>query len=239
MREAILCPKRGHFFMSSYDLTRLFISVTLVFIIVIFAVVKFWPKNNRITTKFITKTAIFTALSIILYTVPYLKFPVGFFPSFLELHFDEVPALIAGFAYGPLSGFFVILVKTIVKLPLTNTAGVGELADFIYSLLFVIPAAIIYRKRRKFVGAFTGLGIATILQVLSASLLTAFVILDLYIKMMPGITYEGLCKMCNLPELGWSFVLYIGIPFNLFKDVIVVVITLILYKRLHRLIDRI
>ena len=225
--------------MSSYDMTRLFIGITLIFGAIIFSIVKLMPKKNRITTKFITRTAIFAALSIILYTVPYLKFPVGFFPSFLELHFDEVPALIAGFAYGPLSGFFVILIKTIVKLPLTNTACVGELADFIYSVVFVIPAAFIYRKRRKFIGAFAGLGIASVIQVLAASLLTAFVILDLYIKMMPGITYEGLCKMCNLPELGWNFVLYIGIPFNLFKDVIVMVITLILYKRLHRLIDRI
>ena len=245
MKEVIfLRPKQGAFFMNDYDKTRLMIALTSILIILIFVIKKLLPKNKQITTKFIARTGVFSAISVILYTVPFLKFSVPFFPSFLEIHFDEVPAFIAGFAYGPLSAFFVILIKTIVKLPVTNTMGVGELADLLYSLAFVIPASIIYRYHRSFKGAFFGLIIASVIQVLVASIFTAFVMLDFYVFMMPGLSLEGILKMCqainpSVTSLGWTFALLVGLPFNAFKDVIIVVITIILYKNTHRLIDRI
>ena len=58
-------------------------------------------KTNKNIVKFMVRVAVFGGISIILYTVPMLKFPVPFFPSFLEFHFDEIPIFIAGFAYGP------------------------------------------------------------------------------------------------------------------------------------------
>ena len=122
--------------MNSFDLTRLVISIAAIIAMLGVILNKFVFKNNPITTKFIARTGLFSAISIVLYLVPFLKFSVPFFPFFLEFHFDEVPALIAGFAYGPLSGIFVILVKTIVKLPMSNTMMVGELADLIYSTSF-------------------------------------------------------------------------------------------------------
>ena len=230
--------------MSNFDKTRLMIALTAVLLILIYSIIKFVPKNKQITTRFIARTGVFASIAVILYTVPVLKFSVPFFPSFLEIHFDEVPAFIAGFAYGPLSAFFVILIKTIIKLPVTNTMGVGELADLLYSMVFVIPASIIYRHRRNFKGAIMGLGIATLIQVVVASIFTAFVMLDFYVFMMPGLSLDAILKMCqainpNITSLGWTFVFMVGLPFNLFKDVIVVFITIILYKNTHRLIDRI
>ena len=220
------------------------IALTAVLLIVIYAIIKLTPKSKQITTRFIARTGVFSAIAVILYTVPVLKFSVPFFPSFLEIHFDEVPAFIAGFAYGPLSAFFVILIKTIIKLPITNTMGVGELADLLYSTAFVIPAAIIYKYHRNMKGALVSLGIASLIQVTVASIFTAFVMLDFYVFMMPGLSLEGILKMCqainpNITSLGWTFVLMVGIPFNAFKDVIIVFITIILYKNTHKLIDRI
>ena len=230
--------------MNDYDKTRLMIALTSILILLIFVIKKLLPKNKQITTKFIARTGVFAAISVILYTVPIFKFPLPFFPSFLELHFDEVPAFIAGFAYGPLSAFFVILIKTIIKLPITNTMGVGELADLLYSTVFVVPAAIIYRRNRKFKGAIIGLGVATIIQIVVSSIFTSFVMLDFYVFMMPGLTHEAILKMCqainpSVTSLGWTFALLVGLPFNALKDVIIVVITIILYKNTHRLIDRI
>ena len=230
--------------MNNFDKTRLMIALTAVLVIVIYSLIRFTPKDKHITTRFIARTGVFSSIAVILYTVPILKFSVPFFPSFLEIHFDEVPAFIAGFAYGPLSAFFVILIKTIIKLPITNTMGVGELADLLYSTAFVLPASIIYKYHRNMKGALASLGIATIIQVLVASIFTAFVMLDFYVFMMPGLSLEGILKMCqainpNITSLGWTFVFMVGLPFNLFKDVIVVLITLILYKNTHRLIDRI
>ena len=163
---------------------RAIISIATLAMIFVWLFLKKASKKHVISVKFITRSAVFAAFSIILYLVPGLKFSVPFFPSFLEFHFDEIPALIAGFAYGPLSGFFVILVKTIVKLPMSNTMMVGELADFIYSSAFVIPAAIIYKKHRSIKGAIIGLSVATVIQVITSALITSFLILDFYIFMM-------------------------------------------------------
>ena len=229
--------------MDKFDLTRMVVAIAFLLVGVVVSLSHVIGKKSPITTKFIARTGLFAAISIILYLVPGLKFSVPFFPSFLEFHFDEVPALIAGFAYGPLSGFFVILIKTLVKLPMTNTMGVGELADFIYSIAFVIPAALIYKKNRNIKGAFIALLVATAIQVVVSALITSFLILDFYIFMMgwPKVVILNMCKAANpkVTSLGWTFFFYVGLPFNALKDAMVVVITFILYKRLHRVIDRI
>ena len=225
------------------NITALFIAVGFIVIFLAKFIAKFFFKNNQITTRFIARTAVFAAISIILYTVPGLKFSLPIFPSFLEIHLDEIPAFIAGFAYGPLSGFLVILVKTIVKLPITGTAGVGELADFIYSSVFVIPAAIIYKKHRTLKGALASLGIATVIQVITASFVTTFVMLDAYsvLYRLPKAAILNMCKAINpaVDNLGFKFLLMVALPFNALKDVIVVIITCILYKRLRLLFKRI
>ena len=229
--------------MNNFTLTRLIIAITAIIVVLVFAYHKTFAKKNPLTARFIARTGLFAAMSVILYIVPGLKFSVPFFPSFLELHFDEIPALIAGFAYGPLSGFFVILTKTIVKLPLTTTLTVGEIADFIYSCAFVIPAAFIYKKHKNIKGALISLLVGTLIQVITSSFITSFIMLDFYVFMMgwPKEAILGLCQLANpnVTSLGWTFLFLVALPFNAFKDVIVVIITLLLYKRLHKVIDKI
>lgn len=230
--------------METFLIILVIIALILVSMVLFVSISRFFEIKLQFTTKFIARTGVFAALSVILYTVPFLKFKVPFFPPFLEIHLDEIPALIAGFAYGPLSGTIIILVKTIIKLPMTTTMGVGELADLIYSIAFIVPAALIYKHHRHIKGAVISLIASSIIQAIVASLFTAFVMLDFYVFMMPGLSMEGILAMCQkinpaINSLGWSFVFYVGLPFNLFKDAIVIVATFILYKHLHRLIDRI
>ena len=225
------------------NITGLFIVVAFIVIFLARFIAKFFIKSNPITTRFIARTAVFAAISIILYTVPFLKFALPIFPSFLEIHLDEIPALIAGFAYGPLAGALVVLVKTIVKLPLTNTACVGEFADFIYSIVFVLPAAIIYKKHRTIKGAIAALGIATVIQIVTASFVTTFVMLDAYSMLyhLPKAAILGMCQKINpaITNLGFPFLLMVALPFNALKDLIVVAITFLLYKRLRLLFKKI
>ena len=136
--------------------------------------------KNKIDAKFIAKTGIFAAVSIILYVVPIFKITLPFFPPFLEIHFDEIPALISGFAYGPFSALIILLIKTLVKLPFSTTVCVGELADFIYSCAFIIPASLIYTNHRKFKYAIIAILSGCLIQSIVASILTTFVMLDLY-----------------------------------------------------------
>lgn len=225
------------------NITGLFILVGFIVIFLAKFFAKFFLKGNQITTRFIARTAVFAAISIILYTVPGLKFSLPIFPAFLEIHLDEIPAFIAGFAYGPLAGFLVILIKTIVKLPITGTAGVGELADFIYSVAFVLPAALIYKKHRHLKGAIISLLVAMGVQITVSSFATTFFMLDAYSKLyhMPKSVILGMCQKINpaIDDLQFKFLLMVALPFNALKDVIVVAVTFLLYKRLRLLFKRI
>lgn len=229
--------------MKNFNTTRLIIAIIFIIAAVVFFLVKTVFKKKPITTKFITRTAIFASISILLYIVPGLKFALPIFPSFLEIHLDEVPLLMAGFAYGPLSGMFGLLLKTLVKLPMTNTLGVGELADFIYSAFFIIPSALIYKKHRTFKGVVVALSVGTICQIIAASFITTFVILDFYMAVMnlPEAVIMGMIKAAgiNISSLSWPFLYTVGIPFNALKDAMVIAITLLLYKRIHKLVEKI
>lgn len=92
-----------------------------------------------------TVTAILAAVSTVLM---FLSFNVPFMPSFIKMDFSELPALIAAFAYGPLSGVIVCLIKNLINLLSTQTGGVGELSNFILGCAFVLPAGLIYKHKK-------------------------------------------------------------------------------------------
>lgn len=196
-------------------------------------------KCKRRRTVTVAGTAIFAAISVLLYItkVPPFVFPIFPLVNFLEINFSEVPALIAGFAYGPLSGFLVLLVRFLVKLPMSSTAMVGEVADIIYSSSFVLTATIIYKYRRTFKGALLGLGIAFIAQILVSSLANYFVIYHLYNEMF----FNGKMAMILSNKYGAftpeQFILWV-IPFNIIKNTIIGGLTLVVYKRISRFINQ-
>lgn len=188
------------------------------------------------TTKFMIRTSIFGAIATILYLIPGIKLP--FFLGFLEIHFDEIPAFIASFAYGPLCGTFVIIIKTLIKLFFSTSAGVGELMDLIYGLALILPASIYYKKNRTFKGAIIGLVISTIVHLLVTFICSATFVIDLYCLIYAGLTQEQVLQMAQLlvPQVSnvhASIAFYCFLPFNLFKDVIITTLTILLYPRVR------
>ena len=229
--------------MDKFALTRLIIALVFGVCALLYIVKKSFFKKSIFTTKTITRVALFSAISAVLYIVPYLKFSLPFFPAFLEIHFDEIPASIAGFAYGPFIGFLVILIKTIIKLPFTSTLCVGELADFIYGSILVVISSFIYKRHRNIKGAIIGFLTAMAIQVIASGFITTFLILDFYIFMM-GFPKMAILSMCqkvnpNVTSLTWPFFFYVALPFNAFKDGVILVLTFVLYKQTHKIIDKI
>lgn len=228
------------------DSTRMIIAVSLILVLAIvigISYMKTRKTKGRISTKFIGRTAIFVAISTILYVVPYFQFNVPFFPAFLSIHFDEVPAAIAAFAYGPLSGFCVLALKTVIKLPFTSSLCVGEFADLLYGSVLILPGAFMYKKLHNFKGVAIGLLIGFVSEVVVAAFFTTFVILDFYMMVM-GLPYEAILGMCqainpSITDLTWPFFLYVGLPFNAFKNIIIVALIILLYKKIHTLVDKI
>jgi len=221
------------------------VSIAIMFVGIIIILANNRTSKTVINTKFIVRSGVFSAIAIILYLVPVLNISLPIFPEFLKIHVDEIPAFIAGFAYGPLSAIFVIVVKTIAKLPMVTNPGelLGVFIDLLYSMVFVLPAALIYKKVRNAKGVVKGLIVSTILQIIVSCFVTTFVMLNFYLFVM-GWPKQAILDMCQkinpaITSLDFPFLFMVALPFNAMKDAIVLALTLILYKRMHRLIDKI
>jgi len=196
--------------------------------------------NWTLTTKVMARTAIFAAIATILYTVSIFTIKIPIFPFFLEFHFDEIPIFIAGYAYGPVTSILIIIVKTLIKLPLSSTAMVGELADALYSAAFVLPAVVYYQRHKTIKGAVIGFGIGFVCQLVVSSLFNALFMIDFYLFLYPFLTPESLLAAVQvtnprITDIHWTMVLYGILPFNLVKNTLVVIITFLTYKRVHQL----
>ena len=213
-------------------------------LVVAFIILGFYLKKhpNSISVRFISRVAIFTAMATILYVVPIFLFKLPFFPAFLEIHLDEIPSMIAGFAFGPWVGIATVFLKSIIKLPFSSTMYVGELSDFILSTTYVLITSLIFQKKRNIAGASIGIAAGTVVQVLLAMVLNVYVLIPFYINLM-GFTEEALLGMMqaavpSISNVGWSYAFFAVLPFNLLKDAIVIAVTLVCYKLLSRFLER-
>lgn len=196
---------------------------------------KFFTASN------IAKIGIFTALSVILY---FVNFPLPFFPSFLQIHFSDLPALICGFALGPLGGAISVFVKILIKLPTTNTLGVGEFADLIVGLMFVLPASFIYKRDKSKASAIIGIIIGALCSIVSSIFANWLVIIPAYMRVY-SLTLADIVGMCSkvLPfiteENFYPTYLFLSVlPFNTLRCVVVSVVTIFAYKHISNLLKR-
>lgn len=199
-------------------------------------------KIKALTVKEMSMIAVQSAITVVLYL--FVKFNLPFFPGFLDIHVSEIPALITSYMYGPYVGFIVILIRFIIKLPMTLTAGVGELADLIIGASLVIVSGLIYQKKRTMKGAFISLGVGILSSTLVACLVNWLILIPayIYIANFPLSTIVGMCSMIpGINEHNFMLMyIFIGaLPFNLFRFVIVFILTFILYKKTHTFIKRI
>lgn len=202
-------------------------------------------------TQFFTATriaviAMFATVAGILYA---FGFPINAaFPSWLELNFSDIPALIGTFALGPLSGGIIVFVKILVKLIIkgTSTVFIGEFADLIIGLAFVVPAGLIYKKHRTFRGALLGMGIGSLCSVALSILSNWLVLVPYYVEVSFHGNWEILLEPMRLlfgdsvtRETFYTYYLWVSVlPFNLMRCLIAVLVTLPVYKRISKLINR-
>ena len=67
-------------------------------------------RKNLVSTRTITMTALLAAIS---YVLAFLEFPVPLSPSFARMDLSDLPALIGTFAFGPVTGVMIELIKNI------------------------------------------------------------------------------------------------------------------------------
>ena len=187
----------------------------------------------------LTSTAILTAMAFVLM---YLEFNLPFMPPFLKFDFSEVPVLVGSFAIGPVYGILIELLKNLLHLPFTGTAGIGEMSNFITGSIYVFSAGWIYGKHRSRKGAVASMAIATLVLGLIACPFNFFITLPLYGSVLnfPIEAIIGMSAAVNsMIKTKMDLILWGFLPFNLFKGIVVAFITFWIYKPISNLIHRI
>ena len=181
--------------------------------------------------RFITVTAMLSAISFVLM---YFEFPIPIIPAFIKFDFSDLPALIGTFAYGPLCGVIVCLIKNLLHLMDSNSMLVGELSNFILGAAFVIPAGLIYKfkktKKSALIGGITGAVFMGVFCVFS----NYFIVYPVYYQVaMPEEAILGMYQaiLPSMKSILQSLIVF-NLPFTVVKGLISVAITMLVYKPL-------
>ncbi len=188
--------------------------------------------KNYFTATRIAYMALFTALSYVLY-LPYLEFSLIPAVPFLKVDFSNSFVLVAGFSLGPVAGVVVGVLKELIHaLTFSSTFGVGELANILIMLPYVLVPSILYKKFKGIKSVLAILGGCCLLQAIWSIPVNYLLTFPFFLLTFhfPGV--ETWLDGMNYYLTVW----YWAVLFNLVKTVLVTVAVLLLYKPLSRLI---
>ena len=186
--------------------------------------------KQAISTSTMVKISILGVMSFILM---FMNIPLPIFPAFLKIDLADIPSVIGGFALGPVAGILIQFIKNILHFMFDNsTGGVGEISNFIVGGSFVLVSSSIYHSMRTKKGAIIGSIVATIAMAIVGALSNYYIILPFYSNIMP---IEVIINMGTLVNSAihdkLTLVLYGVIPFNIFKGILISVVTAMIYKK--------
>lgn len=185
---------------------------------------------KRVNVRYLTVTAM---LSAVAYILMFLDFSVPFMPEFIKMDLSELPALIGSFAMGPVCGVLVCLIKNILHLFITSTAGVGELSNFLLGVAFVLPAGLIYKHKKSRKSALIGSLAGAVFMGVFSVFSNYFLVYPVYYNFMPKevilAAYQAIFSgVDNILEC----LLLFNMPFTFVKGMFSVVITFLVYKHI-------
>lgn len=193
----------------------------------------FSPNTEISKARQMTVTALMGAMSAVLM---YIQIPLPMFmPSFIRFDLSELPALIAAFAIGPLSGVCVCLIKCIVALTKSYSGGIGELSNFLLGCSLVIPAGLIYKAKKTKAIAAVGALVGTVTMALVSIATNYFIVYPIYVKLglmtMDEIISAYKLLNSNVETLLDALV-WFNMPFNFVKGLVSSGITMAIYKHI-------
>ena len=185
-----------------------------------------------------TSIAVMSAVAMVL---QFIEVSIPIMPSFIKLDFSDIPELIIAFAYGPISGAIVCLLKNLIHMPLSSSAFIGELSNFLLGCAFVIPAGLIYKhnktKKTALIASIAG---AFVMAILSVPI-NYFIIYPLYANVL-GLPIPVIVGMYQaiLPAADTLVkdLLIFNLPFTFVKGMIDAAFTFVLYKRISPILKK-
>lgn len=190
--------------------------------------------TKTVNVRYMTMTAMLSAIAFVLMM---LEFSVPVMPSFIKLDFSELPALIGSFSMGPLSGVVICLLKNLLHLPMSSTGGVGELSNFVLGALFVVPAGMLYRRKKGRKSALIGSLIGAVVMALVSVVTNYFIVYPFYTAIMPMDTIVAAYQVIypKADTLLKCLVIF-NMPFTFIKGLLNVLITFLIYKHISPII---
>lgn len=169
--------------------------------------------KSRLTTRYMTVTAMFIAIS---YVLVILAKVIPNVAGFLSYEPKDVAVVIAGFILGPLASMIVsVVVSFIEMISISSTGPYGFLMNVVSTLSFALPAVLIYKRYRTHKSAVIGL-CAGVLFMAVCMVAWNYIITPFYM----GVPREKVAGM----------LIPIFLPFNLIKGGLNASLTLLLYK---------
>jgi len=175
--------------------------------------------SNYFTARKIAYAAMFIALS---YGLSFLEFPIFAAAPYLKLDFSFFVQLIGAYMLGPVLGEIIVLLVQALRLLTSSTGGVGELANVIAATCFVFVPSLIYSFNKKLPTVFVSLAVGIVLQIAASLVGNRFLTFPFYMG-------AGAVDVFN--SVFWYIV-----AFNAIKGLANSIITLLLYKRLKKLL---
>lgn len=170
-----------------------------------------------------------------------LEIAIPMMPPFYKVDFSDVPSIIALFLLGPIPATCVEVIKILIKLATIGTSSmyVGDLANLIAIVMFVLPVWLIYKKMGKTRKAALIAMVASLpIRIAFSCFCNACITLPLYAKAME-MPLDGVIQIVAsvnpaIHDLT-TFIVLATIPFNLLKMGLNYVVGYILFERLCKI----
>ena len=179
--------------------------------------------KNYFTATRIAYIAIFTALAFVLRMLQFSVLPAT---PYLKLDFSDAFVLVCAYALGPVAGIISgILKELIYGICFTSTAFVGELANVIVMLPFILIPSILYKKHKGIKAVLVGLAIACVVRTVWSIPVNMLLNFPVFVGFNWPVGIKTFLKV-------W----YWATLFNLIKVAVLSVVSFLLYKPLSKLI---
>lgn len=187
--------------------------------------------TSRIRARNLAVTAMLSAVAFMLM---FFDFPIPFLiPSFVQMDFSELPALLASFSLGPIYGVMVCLVKNLIHLTITSTAGAGEICNFLLGACFVFPAGYVYQHMKSRKGALLGALIGAVIMAVLSVPLNYYISYPIYTQFLPIDAILNMYREIRPTSGGLLECLIVfNAPFTLVKGLLTTALCFLIYKPL-------
>ena len=174
-----------------------------------------------------TRIAILAAAASILFL---LEIPIV---AFYKLDLSNIPVMLGAFSMGTVPGLIILGLKSLIGLLHSSSAGVGELADFIMGAALLIPASLIYHRKKSRKTALMGMAAGTLCTAVVGVLVNKYIMLPFYMGAF-HMDMEGILSFAKVGgvDTEWKLLLLVTGPFNLLKGAVLSIVTFLIYKPL-------